>query len=103
MDPAKPKLLSVHKDRMEFIQQIAHNHLAFYDNLKSVPSWLSDEVCRAVTGSGSGKLKLYSDDDDIVHEYRRCLGFNCINLVLTEPDALDGSIIIEQDMNQRRQ
>ena len=27
VDPARTKLLSVHKDRMEFIQQIAHNHL----------------------------------------------------------------------------
>jgi hypothetical protein len=58
---------------------------------------LSDEVCRAVTGSGSSKRKLYTDDDNIEYEYRRCLGFNGINLILTEPDALDRSIIIEQD------
>jgi hypothetical protein len=97
VDPAKPKLLSTHKDRMEFIQQLAHNYLAYYDNLKYIPGWLSDEVCRAVTGSGSSKRKLYSDDDDIVYEYRRCLGFNGINVILTEPDALDRSITIEQD------
>jgi hypothetical protein len=35
VDPAKPKLLSVHKDRMEFIQQVAQNYLAFYDNSNS--------------------------------------------------------------------
>ena len=97
VDPAKPKLLSTHKDSMEFIQQLAHNYLAYYDNLKYIPGWLSDEVCRAVTGSGSSKRKLYSDDDDIVYEYRRCLGFNGINVILTEPDALDRSITIEQD------
>jgi hypothetical protein len=96
VDPAKPKLLSVHKDRMEFIQQVAQNHLVFYDNLKYTPNWLSDESCRAVTGSGSSKRKLYTDDDAIVYEYKRCLGYNGINLVLTEPDALDRSIIIEQ-------
>jgi hypothetical protein len=96
-DPAKPKLLSVHKDRMEFIQQVAQNHLVFYDNLKYPPRWLSDEACRAVTGSGSSKRKLYTDDDSIVYEYKRCLGFNGISLVLTEPDALDRSIIIEQE------
>lgn len=97
VDPAKPRLLSIHKDRMEFIQQLAHNYVAYYDNLKYIPTWLSDEVCRAVTGSGSTKRKLYSDDDDIVYEYRRCLGFNGINIILTEPDALDRSITIEQD------
>jgi hypothetical protein len=97
VDPTKPKLLSIHNDRMEFIQQLAHNYVAYYDNLKYIPSWLSDEACRAVTGSGSTKRKLYSDDDDIVYEYRRCLGFNGINIILTEPDALDRSITIEQD------
>jgi hypothetical protein len=95
VDPAIPELLSVHTDRMEFIQQIAHNYLVFYDNLKHTPNWLSDEVCRAVTGSGSSKRVLYSDDDDVVYEYRRCFGFNGINLVLYESDALDRSINIE--------
>ena len=37
VDPSRVKLLSIHKDRMEFIQQIAHNYLAFYDNLKYPP------------------------------------------------------------------
>jgi len=55
VDPARVKLLSIHKDRMEFIQQISHNYLPFYDNLKYIPNWLSDEVCRAVTGAGGSK------------------------------------------------
>jgi hypothetical protein len=97
VDPAKPKLLSIHKDRMEFIQQVAHNYLLFYDNLKYIPKWLSDEVCRAITGAGSTKRVLYSDDEDYVYDYRRCFGFNGINLVLTESDALDRSINIEQN------
>ena len=97
VDPARIKLLSVHKDRMEFIQQIAHNHLVFYDNLKYIPGWLSDEVCRGVTGAGGSKRVLYSDDEDFLYDYRRCFGFNGINLVLTEPDVLDRSITIEQD------
>jgi hypothetical protein len=95
VDPAKPKLLTIYNDQKEFIQQLAHNYLAFYDNLKYTPRWSSDEVCKAVTGVGSSKRKLYSDDDDIVYEYRRCLGFNGINLGLTEPDILDRSIMIE--------
>jgi Bifunctional DNA primase/polymerase, N-terminal len=95
VDPAKPTLLTIHKDRNEFVQQLNHNHLAFYDNVKHVPYWLSDEVCKAVTGIGQTKRKLYSDDDDIVYEYKRCLGFNGINISITEPDALDRSILIE--------
>ena len=95
VDPAKPTLLTIHKDRNEFVQQLNHNHLAFYDNVKHVPYWLSDEACKAVTGIGQTKRKLYSDDDDVVYEYKRCLGFNGINISLIEPDALDRSILIE--------
>jgi hypothetical protein len=95
VDPTKPALLTIHKDRTEFVQQLNHNHVAFYDNVKHVPYWLSDEACKAVTGVGQTKRKLYTDDDDIVYEYKRCLGFNGINISLTEPDALDRSILIE--------
>ena len=97
VDPAKPKQLTIYNDVKEFIQQLAHNYVAFYDNLKYTPGWLSDEVCKAVTGVGSTKRKLYSDDDGIVYEYRRVIGFNGINLGLTEPDMLDRSIMIELD------
>jgi hypothetical protein len=97
VDPAKPRLLTIYNDVKEFIQQLAHNHVAYYDNLKRTPLWLSDESCKAVTGVGSTKRKLYSDDDDIVYEYRRCLGFNGLNVALTEPDALDRSMMIELD------
>jgi hypothetical protein len=76
VDPSKPVLLTIHNDRTEFIQQLGHNYVAYYDNVKSAPGWLSDEACKAVTGVGNTKRKLYSDDDDIVYEYRRCLGFN---------------------------
>ena len=95
VDPAKPILLTIHKDRNEFVQQLNHNYVAFYDNVKQVPYWLSDEACKAVTGIGQTKRKLYTDDDDIVYEYKRCLGFNGINISLTEPDPLDRSILIE--------
>ena len=100
-DPAKPSLLTVYNDVKEFIQQLAHNHIAYYDNLKHTPRWLSDEACKAITGIGSTKRKLYSDDEDIVYEYRRCLGFNGINISLTEPDALDRSMMIELERIKR--
>jgi hypothetical protein len=97
VDPSKPALLTIHRDIMEFVQQLAHNYIAYYDNVKNTPTWLSDEACRAVTGIGQTKRKLYTDDDQIVYEYKHCLGFNGINIGLTEPDALDRSIMIELD------
>lgn len=96
VDPSKPVLLTVHNDRNEFIQQCWQNYVVYYDNLKRTPEWLSDEACKAVTGVGSSKRKLFTDSETIVYEYKRCLGFNGINVILTEPDALDRSLMIEQ-------
>ena len=42
-----------------------HNYLAIYDNVKYLPPWFSDEVCKAVTGAGNSKRTLYTNDDDI--------------------------------------
>ncbi len=95
VDPAKPSLLTIHDDKSEFIQQLAHNYLAAYDNLKYNPKWLSDECCKAITGIGQTKRVVYTIDDDKIFEYKHCLMFNGINIAFSEPDIIDRSIPIE--------
>ena len=105
IDPSKPVLLTLLRNIPEFIQQVNHNYLAFYDNVKYIPYWLSDEICKAVTGIGHTKRKLYTDDIDVVLEHRRCIAINGIDVALTEPDAMDRSLFIkleEIDDNNKR-
>jgi hypothetical protein len=100
VDPDRPdNLLSINHDKMEFIQQLSHRHVVFYDNLKSKRSipWLSEEVCKAVTGGGTTKRGLYTNDDDVIYDFKVCIGFNGINMILNEPDVLRRSIIIRQE------
>jgi hypothetical protein len=98
IDPTRPPLLTLHRNIDQFIQQVNHNYINFYDNVKFIPYWLSDEICKAVTGAGHTKRKLFTDDDDVIYEHRRCLGLNGINVALTESDALDRilSIVLEE-------
>src|ERR1051325_1516252 len=49
----------------------------------------------AVTGIGNSKRRLYTDDEDVIYRYKRCIMLNGINISLTEPDALDRSILTE--------
>lgn len=95
IDPTKPTLLTLHRNIEQFIQQVNHNYINYYDNVKFIPYWLSDEICKAVTGIGHTKRQLFTDDEDIIYENKRPLGLNGINVALTEPDALDRSISIE--------
>jgi hypothetical protein len=55
----------------------------------------SHALCRAVTGTGFSKRQLYTDDEDIIYFFLRCIGFNGINLAATKADLLDRGIIIQ--------
>jgi hypothetical protein len=95
VDPCAVELLTIPKDRNEFVQHMHHNYVVVYDNVRIVPKWFSDEICKAVTGAGNSKRKLYTDDEDVAYNYKRCIDVNGINNVLTEPDALDRSVILD--------
>ena len=79
------------------VQQLSHNYIAYYDNISQIRDWISNILCRAVTGSGFSKRQLYTDDDDRIYYYKRAIGFNGINLVATKADILDRGLIISLD------
>jgi hypothetical protein len=93
VDPSIVKTLTFPRDLNELIQQLSHNYITYYDNISIIKPWISDELCRAVSGSGSSKRQLYTDDDDIIRSFKRCIGMNGINLAATKADLLDRSII----------
>ena len=97
VDPSIAKTLVFPRQLNELIQQLSHNYITYYDNISSIPPWISDQLCRAVSGSASSKRQLYTDDDDKIYNFKRCVGMNGINLVATKEDLLDRSIIIGLD------
>ena len=104
LDPSSIEVLSLPRDDRELIQQLDHNWLALYDNLTSLPTWVSDMLCRASTGSGFSKRELYSDDDDTIYNFKRCVGLNGINPAARRGDLLDRSILVcvEKIDNEKR-
>jgi hypothetical protein len=95
VDPSSIRTLTFPRDINELVQKLSHNYIAYFDNVSLIPEWISDQLCRAVTGSGFSKRELYTDDDDIIYNFKRCIGFNGINLGATKADLLDRGIIIE--------
>jgi hypothetical protein len=94
VDPSIVRTLSFPRDINELIQKLRHNYIAYFDNISVIPRWISDELCRAVTGSGFTKRQLFTDDDDIIYNFKRCIGFNGISLGATKADLLDRGLII---------
>lgn len=49
----------------------------------------SDQLCRAVTGSGFVKRSLYTNDEDIIYNMMRAVGYYGINVSVHKADLLD--------------
>ncbi len=93
-DPSSLSMLSLPKDIKELVQQVGHHYLAYYDNVSYISKAFSDFFCRVVTGEGYSKRELYSDDEDIIYNYRRKIAINGINLPGQEADLLDRCLTI---------
>ena len=86
VDPSITQTLTFPRDSNEFIQQLSHNLIAYYDNVSIIQDWISDLLCRAVTGSSFSKRALYTNDDDIYYNFKRIIGINGIDLAATKAD-----------------
>jgi hypothetical protein len=78
-------------------QQASHHFALCLDNLSTMPAWLSDALCRACTGEAFSKRALYTNDEDVLYEFRRVIGLSGVNLVVDRPDLLDRSVIFTLD------
>ena len=95
IDPSILKLLSLPRNQREMAQQFFHNYFPMYDNVSKIPAWQSDVLCRAVTGAGFSKRKLYTDEEDVLFAFRRPLSLNGISVPATKADLLDRAVLIE--------
>jgi energy-coupling factor transporter ATP-binding protein EcfA2 len=93
IDPSAAEILGFPRDAAELTQQLSHHWAPFYDNLGDLPGWVSDLLCRAVTGEGFTKRELYTDDEDVIYRFRRCVGLNGINIAASAPDLLDRCLL----------
>lgn len=95
LDPSSIELLSLPDQPRELAQLLEHHWIAFFDNQSGLSSSNSNMLCRAVTGESFVKRKLFSDEDDIVFSYRRCIGLNGINVVAQRPDLLERTLLFK--------
>jgi 5S rRNA maturation endonuclease (ribonuclease M5) len=95
LDPSAVAIRGGVRGQDDFAIAASQNRVLFFDNLSSMPGWLSDALCRTVTGEGWSKRTLYTDDDSTVLEYRGVVGLSGINLVVDRADLLDRSLIME--------
>ena len=94
IDPSQVPKLKIPKGDKDIVQNFDHHYAPFFDNLDTIQPWLSDIICRAVTGEGSEYRALYTDNDSVIRNYKRCVGLTGINVPARKGDLLDRGILI---------
>jgi hypothetical protein len=71
------------------------SHVVAVDNLSTLPDWLSDALCRASTGDGDVRRRLYTDGDLHVISFRRVVILNGIDLGDVRDDLADRLVTVD--------
>ncbi len=89
VDPAVEPLLSLPSKPEDMALILHKNYCPALDNLDGLQGWQSDILCRAVTGGGIAKRRLYTDDEEVILKFLRFIILNGINPSVTKPDLID--------------
>lgn len=94
VDPCVALLRSAPKDIQALAVAAANNHIIGLDNLSSMPTWLSDALCRTATGAGDAYRQLYTDSNEVIFNYTRPIIFTGIEEIGTRGDFLDRCLLL---------
>ncbi|WP_025273424.1 hypothetical protein [Haloglycomyces albus] len=95
LDPSPVPVRTAPSDKEAWVTAAAGSWVVGLDNLSVIPHWLSDTICRAVTGDGDVRRRLYTDGEHSVFAFRRAVVLNGIDLGAVAGDLADRMIPVE--------
>lgn len=95
VDPSPVPVRKAPRDVESWIVAANGSWIVCVDNVSSVPDWWSDSICRAVTGDGDVRRRLYSDGDVHVFSFRRVILLNGIEWGTLRGDLAERLLAIE--------
>jgi hypothetical protein len=94
IDPNKALLRACPKEERDLMIAAYNNWVLAFDNVSSLPAWLSDAFCRISTGGGLATRQLYTDADETILDATRPIILNGIEDFAERDDLRDRAIII---------
>lgn len=94
IDPNAAPVRSLPRTEHDLIIAASNSSCLVFDNVSSIPTWLSDGFCRLSTGGGYSTRELYSNRDEVLFNEQRPFILNGIGDLGTRGDLLDRSIIV---------
>lgn len=79
-DPTKAEVRMPPKDASKLLHSLHGSRSSGFDNLSSIPKWMSDILCQAVTGGSDVDRALYTDDEQRIIAFQGVVGFTGIDV-----------------------
>ncbi|MFE6386775.1 ATP-binding protein [Nocardiopsis dassonvillei] len=95
LDPSPAALRSLPRDIKTWATVASASWAVCLDNVSTIPMWLSDTLCKAVTGDGLVDRALYSDDDVSVLSFRRLIALTSIDTGALASDLSERMLTVE--------
>jgi hypothetical protein len=92
IDPNAAPLRSLPREDRDLFIAATNGYAIAFDNVSSLPDWLSDSLCRLSTGGGFATRELYSDADETLFDAMRPQILNGIEDFVTRSDLADRTI-----------
>ena len=94
VDPSAAPIRAVPKDERDLIVSAINGWVLAFDNLSTIPGWLSDALCRLATGGGFATRRLHTDHEEMIFEGQRPVLLNGIPLLTDRADLADRAVTI---------
>ena len=94
VDPSTAPLRTTPRNEHDLYIASTSSWVVAYDNISSLPQWLSDAICKLSTGGGFSTRTLYENREQELFDAIRPVILNGITDVATRPDLLDRSIVL---------
>lgn len=95
VDPNFSALRAAPREERDCWIQANNAGMLAYDNLSSIPGWLSDALCRVATGGGFTTRQLHTDDNEMLFDAIRPTILTSVADVIARSDLADRAIMIE--------
>lgn len=94
IDPNTAPLRALPREDRDLFIAANNSHILAFDNVSSMPPWISDTLCRLATGGGFAVRQLYTDHDEVLFEASRPVILNGIEDFVTRPDLADRAVFL---------
>jgi hypothetical protein len=94
LDPNIAPLRALPREDRDLFIAASNGHVLAFDNVSSLPGWISDTLCRLATGGGFAVRQLYTDQDEVLFDAARPVILNGIEEIVTRPDLADRAVFL---------